>query len=112
MSEVAAFQEQGKTVAVLPTAASQRVQLVERGTGGAAIPTAVRIYNGSNALCHLAFGDESVVAIIPIVGTPAYGEGIPSGAIEIQKFPRGQWVAVISVGTPVGNIEFTPGEGL
>jgi hypothetical protein len=112
MSDISGFQEQGKTVAVLPTASSQRVQIVERGTGGANIVTAVRIYNGSNALCRIAFGDDQVTATIPTTSTPAYGETIPPGAIEIQKIPRGSWIAVISTGTPVGNIEFTPGEGL
>jgi hypothetical protein len=111
MSDFAAFQEQGKTVAINPSASSQSAQIVNK-TG--TTPRAVKIFNNSNVVCYVAFGpDSSITAAVPSTSTPGYGMTIAMGEDATFVNPRGPqlWVAVIASGAGTGNIYFTPGEG-
>jgi hypothetical protein len=111
MSDFAAFQEQGNTVAINPSGTSQNKQIT---TKMGQTPVAVKIFNNSNQVCYVAFGtDSSVTAVVPTTSTPAYGMTLAMGEDATFKNPRGPqlWVAVIAAGAATGNIFFTPGEG-
>jgi hypothetical protein len=109
------FQPMGKTVMAVANGVSQIVTITADSPC-----SQFRCYNGNGGTVFVTIGSSAgnVVAVIPTVGTPAYGIPIASGGqdITLTGLQSGQFsnlaIALISTGPNVtSQIFITPGEG-
>jgi hypothetical protein len=110
------FVAQANTVAALPgtTAAAIAIPGPGTGVGGTTVPAQVLVFNNTSGVVYVAFGNSSVVATIPVVGTPGNGVPINVGqAIKFSVVSNGPlYVSTIASAIVTGNIYFTPGDGV
>jgi hypothetical protein len=110
-----AFNPQGKTVvvaaaAVAPTGVQapvdQRFSAQETGQ--------VRVVNASANLVHIGVGPTAAAAqanaVAATAGNPASGVPLPSGAVEVLRFPAGWYFS--GVAGSASAVYLTPGEGI
>lgn len=70
------------------------------------------VFNAGTKTVFLAWGAAvSVVAAIPVVGTPANGTPIAAGAIMTLSFPPNAYFAAVCASGETSTLYITPGEG-
>jgi hypothetical protein len=109
--QMQAFQPQGNTSAVTPTAVSQAVAIALISGNS---PMALLVFNNSTNPVFIAFGTSAAVAaVVPIPGTPANGIPIPVNAYRAITIPNNAtFMAYIQAVAGTGNLYFTGGEGV
>lgn len=104
MAIIHAFRPEGQTVKITAGVASAAVQVHP------ATSKHIRVRNTGSVDVFIAFGTNTVVAAIPVVGTPAWGAAIAPGEVEVFTAPMGYVATIVASGT--ADLYLTPGEGV
>lgn len=110
MSSNAFAPQPTNTVAFAGTSTSTATPLQVKGALNNA--TQRLVYNKGPNNAFLAWGkDNTVVAAIPVAGTPANGVPIAAGAVYTLSYPPNAFFAVVCAATETCTLYITPGEG-
>lgn len=101
-----AFQPQGNST-LIPVTSTGGSTALQGSTG---YVYGYRLTNMSSDYQYVAFGTSTVVATAPVVGTPANGFPMVSGAVESFNLGPNTWISAVSTGA-TGRLGVTPGFG-
>lgn len=106
-----AFSKQGQSVCMLVTSTAHAGVKI---TGGSTFGSPqYRVYNqGPNDVFIAKSVSASVLAAIPIDGTPANGMCIPNGGVEVFSVTPNCYFSAICATGQTATLYITPGDGL